>query len=358
MHHTPLVLSVTQRSDLERRARLPTSTQRSVLRARIILEAAAGHPLRTIARRLDISVHTVRKWTRRFAARGVIGLADAKRPGHPLGMTPEQRCSVIAMACSTPEQHGFAGVTEWSASLIATAMVAAGHVTTISARSVQRILARAVLKPHRCEYWKRATDPNFEAKMRPIIDVYLNPPTDGPVWCVDEKTSIQALERRFPDLPLRRPGELVKREAEYIRHGTQCLTAGFEVATGTVLGLVTPNRPATVFIAFLDLLNSHVPPGQVIHVVVDNLNTHMGQPVLDWSAAHPGRVQMHYLPFYASWLNQVEMWFATLVRRLLRRGDFTSVEELAAQISAFIETHNRCFAHPYRWTYTGEPLAA
>ena len=358
MRLSTLVLSEAERLRLQRDARLPSSTRRASRRAQIILLAADGVRLRSIARRMHCRPATVRKWTRRFAASGLRGLADVERSGRPRRITPEQRCSVIAVACSRPDENDLAGVTEWSAGLIADRMVATGKTDAISSRSVQRILERASLKPHRCDYWKRATDPLFDEKMRPIIDLYLHPPSDGPVWCADEKTSIQALERRFPDLPLRHPGELAKREAEYTRHGTRCLTAGFEVATGTVLGLVTPNRPAPVFIAFLDLLNSHVPVGQVIHLVVDNLNTHKGKEVRDWQAAHPGRLQMHYLPFYASWLNQIEMWFATLVKRLIRRGDFASVDDLQARIHEFIETHNQCFAHPYRWTYTGDPLAA
>ncbi len=265
---------------------------------------------------------------------------------------------MVGAACATPERLGLEGITEWSASLLAECLVATGQVAAISARTVQRILARATLKPHRCEYWKRATDPAFTAKMRPILDLYLHPPADGPVWSIDEKTSIQALQRRFPDLPLRRPGELAKREAEYVRHGTRCLTAGLNVHTGEVVGLVTERRPASVFIAFLDLLDAHVPPGQVIHAVVDNLNTHSGPAVAAWQAAHLGRLQLHYLPFYASWLNQIEMWFATLQRRLLKRGDFLSGEHLQAQIVAFLATYNRLHAHPYRWTFTGDPLAA
>lgn len=357
MHPSTLVLSETDRFALERAVRLPTSTLRLVQRARIVLLAAAGVGVRATARAGRCHRGTVRKWTRRFAADGITGLHDAPRPGRPRLITPEQRCTVIATACRPPVEYGLDGITEWSARLLADAM-ARVHGARMSARSVQRILARATLKPHRCEYWKRSYDPAFEAKMRPIIDLYLHPPSDGPVWCVDEKTSIQALERRFPDLPLRRPGELVKREAEYIRHGTRCLTAGFEVATGKVLGLVTTSRPATVFVQFLDLLHAHVPAGDVIHVIVDNLNTHRGPVAKDWLVAHPGRVQMHFLPFYASWLNQIEMWFATLCRRLLRRGDFPTADALEAQILAFITTHNRLYAHPYRWTYTGDPLAA
>ena len=358
MRPPTLVLSTATLAILERVARLPTSTQRLAWRARVVLLVASGQSVRSVARHLGCQPHTVRKWVRRMVVDTVEGLHDAPRSGRPQRISPAERCSVIAAACSPPDQAGLAGVTEWSAPLLRDVLIATGRVAAISARSVQRILARASMKPHRCEYWKRATDPAFDAKMRPIIDLYLHPPSDGPVWCADEKTRIQALQRRFPDLQLRRPGELAKREAEYIRHGTRCLTAGLEVHTGEVLGLVTPRRPASTFVQFLELLDGHVPAGQVIHLVVDNLNTHRGPAVADWQVAHPGRLQLHYLPFYASWLNQIEMWFGTLSRRLLRRGDFPSVDALENQLLAFIATYNRLHAHPYRWTYTGEPLVA
>jgi len=250
------------------------------------------------------------------------------------------------------------GYSEWSGTLLARAVTTSGRVVQISARSVQRILKLASIKPHRCSYWKRRTDPNFDVKMRPIVDLYVHPPTDGPVVCADEKTCIQALQRRFPDLPVRRPGELSKREVEYHRHGTRCLTAGLFAHTGEIFGMVTPRRPREVFVAFLDLLHSKVPEGKVIHLIVDNLNTHRGAHIDAWQTAHPGRLEIYYLPFHASWLNQIEMWFNTLQRRCLKRGDFASGNVLETRIMSFIATYNRLDAHPYRWTYTGDPLAA
>jgi transposase len=358
MHSSSLVLSADDRATLERRRRLPTTSRRDAFRAQVILAVADGMTQRTAARFLRCRRPTVAKWVRRYRGNGINGLGDAKRPGRPRRITATERCSVIAAACSQPEDAGLAGITEWSGSLLAEHLRTSGRVARISARTVQRILARAVMKPHRCDYWKRATDPAFDEKMRPIIDLYLHPPADGPVWCADEKTSIQALQRRFPDLPLRRPGERAKREAEYIRHGTRCLTAGLEVRTGKVIGIVTPNRPAPIFIKFLDRLDAEVPKGQVIHLILDNLNTHKGPPVKAWQEAHPGRLQIHYLPFYASWLNQIEMWFGTIQRRLIRRGDFVSGDQLEQAILNFIATYNRLHAHPYRWNYTGEPLVA
>jgi len=241
---------------------------------------------------------------------------------------------------------------------LADTVVRDGRVAAISGRTVQRILQTADLKPHGCTYRKRRADPDVDVKMRAILPLYLDPPTDGPVWSIDEMTSIQALSRRCPALPLRRPGERIKREAEYVRHGTRCLPAGLAVHTGQVLGLVTPNRPATVFTALLDQLDAHVPDDQVIHAVVDNLNTHHGPTFHARQTSHPGRLQLHYLPFCASWLDQIEPCFRTVVRRLLRHGDFASADDLETQLYTFVTTHHRPHAHPYRWTYTGDTLAA
>jgi len=358
MRSTNLVVSADQARHLEAIIARHTSPQRLVLRASVVLLVAAGHPIRAVARCCGCRAATVRKWCRRFASDGLTGLADASRPGRPRRITPAERCSVIATACAVPEDYGLEGHSVWSGTLLARAVTASGRVAHISARSVQRILKLASIKPHRCAYWKRRTDPDFDVKMRPIVELYVNPPADGPVVSADEKTCIQALQRRHPDLPIRRPGELSRREVEYTRHGTRCLTAGLFVHTGEVFGIVTETRPRDVFLAFLDLLDTKVPDGQVIHLIVDNLNTHRGAHIDAWHAAHPSRLVIHYLPFHASWLNQIELWFNTLQRRCLRRGDFASADALHAHILAFIRTYNRLDAHPYRWTYTGDPLAA
>lgn len=358
MHPTSLVLTDEQCHQLHDLIRRPTTPQRSVERALIVLAAADGRSYRSIAQALGLSRNTVRKWCRRFTDRGVTGLVDLARPGQPRRISAEERCLVIATACQQPADHGLAGHSNWSGSLLAQVLTASGRVLAISARSVQRILETAAIRPHRCTYWKQPIDPDFVTKMRPIIDLYLRPPGTGPVVCADEKTCIQALERRHPDRLPARPGQLRRRAVEYVRHGTRCLTAGLFVHTGKVIGMVTPTRPKEVFLAFLDLLDATVAQGQVIHLVLDNLNTHRGSHIEAWLAAHPGRLAIYYLPFHASWLNQIELWFNTLQRRCLRLGDFASGDHLSAAITAFIETYNRLHAHPYRWTYTGEVLAA
>lgn len=358
MHPSSLVLTDEQRRQLEALVRRPTTPQGLAQRAHIVLASASGQSLRGIARRMGLNHLTVRKWCRRFGAQGLPGLEDAARPGRPRRISPAERCLVIATACQDPQAHNLPGHSQWSARLLAEILIRCHRVARISARSVQRILAAAAIKPHRCHYWKQPIDPDFVAKMRPVLDLYLKPPADGPVVCADEKTCIQALGRRFPDLLPRRPGQLRLRSVEYIRHGIRCLTAGLFVHTGKVIGMVTPRRPKEVFLEFLTLLDANVPNGQVIHLVLDNLNTHRGAHIQSWLSAHPGRLQIYYLPFHASWLNQIELWFNTLQRRCLRRGDFHSGDQLATQILAFIDTYNLHHAHPYRWTYTGEPLAA
>jgi transposase len=358
MHPCQLDLNPTDRVHLEAITRRSTSSQQSAFRALVVLMVADGNSISGAARALGCCRQTVRKWVRRMTAGGIAGLEDAQRSGRPRRISSSERHSVIALACSRPEDAGLAGHSEWSGNLLAEVLVSSGRVAAISGRSVQRVLKGADLKPHRCEYWKRKTDPQFDAKMRPIVDLYLNPPSDGPVWCFDEMTCIQALERCFPELPLRRPGELVKRSFEYVRHGTRCLLAALEVHTGRILGQVYPRRRREEFVAFLDRLDAEVLAGQVIHLVLDNLNVHRGPHVDQWLICHPGRIVFHFLPFHASWLNQIEIWFNTLQRRCLRRGDFRSTEALEAVISDFIATYNRLHAHPYRWTYSGDPLVA
>lgn len=358
MRPPPLVLTAEQRHQLETVIRRPTSTQRAVERALIVLDAADGRSIREIAERLGVARNTVRKWCRGFVRKGVPGLQDQRRSGRPRRISAEERCLVVAIACQDPADQGLAGHSCWSASLLAQVLILSGLVATISARSVQRILRAATIKPHRHAYWKQRIDPHFVAKMRPVIDLYLHPPADGPVICADEKTCIQALTRRFPDLLPMEPGQLRRRSVEYVRHGTRCLTAALFVHSGRILGMVTSRRPKAVFVNFLDLLDANVPKGQVIHLVLDNLNTHRGQHIEAWHNAHPGRLVIYYLPFHASWLNQIELWFGTLSRRCLRLGDFRSGDDLAAKILAFIDTYNRLHAHPYRWTYTGDPVAA
>ena len=246
---------------------------------------------------------------------------------------------------------------------MAHATVRDGIVASISRATVWRLLDQAAIKPHRWHYWLHSPDRDFEAKMLDIVD---------------EKTSIQALERKHPHRPPK-PGRVEGIEHEYIRHGTCCLTASLEVATGEIYGHLTRNRPAEVFADFVTSVCGEYPRAKKIHFVLDNLNTHWHEltcravaklsrcplPPIETGTQRkvflraPGkRIVFHFTPSHASWLNQIEIWFSTLVRKLLRRGNFASVADLENKIIKFVQYYDEYLAHPYRWTYTGKPLAA
>ena len=286
----------------------------------------------------------------------------------------------MALATRPPVELG-QPITHWSLADLTRACRQEGVVSALSPSTVWRLLDQAALKPHRWHYWLHSPDPNFQAKMLEVVNLYLQAPDLSRkgeiVLSVDEKTSIQALERQHPSSPPG-SGRPARIEYEYIRHGTCCLTAGFEVATGSVMGMLTANRPAEVFAAFVEWVGAYYHEARRIHVVLDNLNTHYHaltcQAVAKLCRRKPPdlttqsqrvayltppdkRVVFHFTPSHASWLNQIEIWFSTLTRKVIRRGDFSSVADLEDKIIAFIRYYNKCLAHPYQWTYTGKPLA-
>lgn len=252
---------------------------------------------------------------------------------------------------------------------------------SVGVSTIWRLLDQAAIKPHRWHYWLHSPDPDFSARMHDIVNLYLKAlrlyERGEIVLSVDEKTSIQALGRKYPHQPMR-PGGRELIEHEYKRHGTCCLTAGLEVATGQVMGLLTPNRPAEIFAEFIEWVCQTYAEARRIHVVLDNLNTHYHeltcQAVATFCHCRLGppqtrlqrksfltdpskRVVFHFTPSHASWLNQIEIWFSTLTRKVLRRGDFGSVDDLQDKVIAFIEYYDAHLAKPYQWTYTGKPLA-
>jgi transposase len=272
----------------------------------------------------------------------------------------------------------------WSLDDLAYHILKDAHYRDMSRSTVQRILAEADLRPHKSRYWLHSDDPDFEAKALDICRLYLDAPRlyrQGElVVCVDEKTGIQALQRRHPTKPAR-PGAPELQEFEYIRHGTRCLLASLVVATGQVIGSVTERRGTWDFVRHIRDVVEQFPGAKRIHWVMDNLNTHytsklcqyLGRLSEAWEDCPPLRTGaqrrafltdpshkhvVHYTPKHGSWLNQVEIWFGVLARRRLRRGEFCSVEELAERIRAFIEHYDRHHAHPYEWTYTGKPLVS
>ena len=294
---------------------------------------------------------------------------------------PQEQHKIVALATRPPPEDGVP-VTHWSATDLARAVVLDGIVESISRLTVWCLLDQAAIKPHRWHYWLNSLDPDFEVKMLDIVDLYLHAQelykSREIVLSVDEKTSIQALQRRYPHKPPKY-GRIERIEHEYIRHGTCCLTAGLEVATGEIYGHLTPNRPAEVFANFVESVCGEYAEARKIHFVLDNLNTHWHEltcrvvaklsrcpvpPIKTGSqrktflASGDKRIVFHFTPSHASWLNQIEIWFGTLVRKPIRRGNFTSVAELEDKIIEFIQYYDEHLAHPYLWTYTGKPLAA
>jgi len=225
------------------------------------------------------------------------------------------------------------------------------------ASTVWRILDHAAIKPHRIRYWLHSKDPNFAAKAREIIDLYTNPPPGAVVLSCDEKPGIQAREpfqEWAPDAERRRQA---RREFHYRRHGTVNLIAALNVRTGEVFGMCADRNRHQEFVAFLEEIVRRHPTGEV-HLILDNLATHKHAKVKELIAAQGGRIRLHFTPTHSSWMNQIEIWFSTLSRRLLRRGSFSSRDDLKAQLAAFIAEYNEQSAKPYKWTYTGKTLAA
>jgi hypothetical protein len=305
--------------------------------------------------------------------------AVAARPLFP----PQDRHKVVVLATTKPADVGVA-TSRWSLDDLAYQILKDAHYRDMARSTVQRILAEADLKPHRSTYWLHSDDPDFEAKALDICRLYLDAPRlyqQGElVLCVDEKTSIQALERARPTTPAR-PGRPERRDPEYIRHGTRCLIASLVVPTGQVLGSVTEHRGTWDYLRHMRDVLEKFPDVRRFHWVMDNLNTHwtfelcqyLGKLSGVWDdrpALRTGTQRrafltdpshkhvVHYTPKHGSWLNQIEIWFGVLSRRLLRRGEFCSVQELAERMLAFIDYYNRHDAHPYEWTYTGKPLVS
>lgn len=262
---------------------------------------------------------------------------------------------MVSTACQGDGERDFSGFSHYSVRDIARLVAGRGEIISISPATVQRILSDLVLKPHRFRYWLTRTDPEFEQKMEEIVNLYLDPPRNSRLLCLDEKTSIQALERLYPGLPLR-PGLIERREFEYLRHGIVHLFAAFDVRTGHVFGQCYQHHTNVEFRHYLRALRARDPDSRW-HLILDNASYHKKQEVLDWCAAQRPQITIHWLPYHGSWLNQVEIWFSILVRKCLRRASVRSTRELRWVIHRFIDTWNEHFAHPFEWTYTGKPLA-
>jgi transposase len=351
------VLDEPQRAELQRRVRAGTSAQRDVMRARIILGCAQDGSAVAVAHQVGVHLRTVERWRGRFRRAGLPGLQDRPRPGRPAKFGPILRLELIALACEPVAGAG--GATTRTIAALVQEAEARGLVSRISRSSYQRILAAGELRPHRVRGWVHSPDPQFRAKVTAITELYLQPPAGAVVLSIDEKTGMQALERRFPDRPAA-PGRPGRREFEYTRHGTQSLLCAFEVHRGRVVGDCRDTRTAADLVRFMEAVAVQYPTGPV-HVIWDCLNIHFDGAAQRWTAfnaRHGGRFVFHYTPKHASWVNQVELFFSILQRQCLRRGSFRSTAELRMAVETFLAAWNRDRAHPFRWTFTGYPLQA
>jgi transposase len=345
----PLVITETERAELQRRVRAHTTPQRAAKRARIVLLAADGLPNRQIAPLVGMNQHTVAHWRRRFEAERLAGLTDRKRPGRPLVYDHDQRLRIVATVTQQPPDPA----SHWSHSQLAKELADMG----ISASQIGRILADLDIKPHRVRSWiTRPDDPGFWERAADICGLYLVPPTNALVLSVDEQTGMPARSRARPTTRPG-PGQPARQEHEYLRHGTAILLAALDVHGGQILSATDLDRnTAANFISFLDDLDAKVPAELQVHLVLDNGSSHIARDTRWWFVDHP-RFHPHYTPSHASWLNQVELFFSILARRLLTRGEFGSVEDLVAKVMAFITDYTRT-ARPFRWTDDGRPLKA
>ena len=350
---TRVLISPSIRLCLEATVRTATAPFRAVQRARIVLLAGAGMSNAAISGRLDCTEDTVRTWRDRFAAdRRIEALRDLPRSGRPARVSMETRVELIKLACSPPAARR--GRSHWSHSALRIGLTAATGVA-LSESEIGRILRNEQLRPHRMRLWLHSPDPEFREKAARVCRLYLNPPPGATVLCVDEKTQIQALRRRFPGRwPA--PGEPGRFEFEYRRGGVLALIGAFNVATGQVFAQCRERRTAADLVAFMEAVAERHPTG-IVYIVWDNLDIHRDGKDGRWkafNARHGNRFRFVYTPKHASWLNQIEIWFSILQRRVIRFGNFVDVNDLARKLTAFIKHWNRFEAHPFRWTFRGK----
>lgn len=338
----PLPLSDAAREQLTVMSRSRTLPHALVVRARIVLLAADGWSNIKIAERLALSRLTVGVWRRRYLQQGIEGLYDEPRPGGPRSIGDEQIAALISKTLRSKPKDG----THWSCRSIA-------EGTKLSKSTIHRVWKAFGLQPHRQKHFKLSTDHFFVDKVRDIVGLYLNPPDKAMVLCVDEKTQIQALDRTQPLLPLGL-GYVEGVTHNYVRHGTTTLFAALDIASGQVLTQCKRRHRHQEFLHFLRHIDVNVPNKLDIHLVIDNYVTHKHGKVRRWLAARP-RYHVHYTPTYASWLNQVEIWFNIITQRAIRRGTFRSVADLVAKIDCFVEHYNRR-CEPFAWTATADSI--
>jgi len=313
-----------------------------VVQAQIVLRSADGETNTSIARSVGVSMPTINKWRSRFFDSGLVGLYDEHRPGRPRSLDDEKVVGLLRTVLESAPTEG----THWS-------VRSAGKATGISKSCVKRYFRLFGIQPHRSKSFKLSTDPYFVEKVRDIVGLYLNPTEHAGVLCVDEKSQIQALERSQPILPMGL-GYVEGVTHDYFRHGTATLFAALDVASGAVMTDCKPRHRHQEFLAFLKKIDKNVPAQLDVHVIADNYGPHKHPKVWQWLAKHP-RFTMHFTPTYSSWLNQVERWFAHISDKAIRRGSFTSTEELVTKIQASVDNYNE-HARPFVWTATADSI--
>jgi transposase len=333
-------LTKSEQTELQRQASIRNGRADAARRARLVLLLAAGCTWAEIRTKLDCADSYINRWGKRFEVDRLAGLFARHAGRERYKVTDRLEARVLAW---TTKRKPADGSTHWSSRKLAAELGG-----DISHMTVTRIWAKHALKPHRLEGYIASNDPDFETKAADVIGLYLNPPQHAAVFCVDEKTAIQALDRKDPVLPLS-PGRAERHGFEYFRHGTLSLYAAFNTKTGEVLGKTAARHTSAEFVAFLNDIVVNQPRGKEIHVIADNLSAHKTKQVDGFLAAH-ANVHLHFTPTYSSWLNQVELWFAKIERDVISRGVFTSVPDLKRKLMRYIRQYNKQ-AKPVKWKY-------
>lgn len=335
-----MILSENERIELQQQVSARNGRADTARRARLILLLADGHTWSDVRAKLNCSDSFIDLWTKRFSSDRLAGLFSRHAGRERYKVTDRIEARVLARTTKhTPAD----GSTHWS-----TRKLAAELGGDISHMTIARIWSKHGIKPHRLEGYLASNDPDFETKAADVIGLYMNPPQNAAVFCVDEKTAIQALDRKDPVLPLS-PGRAERHGFEYYRHGTLSLYAAFNTKTGEVLGKTTARHTSAEFVAFLTDIVANQRKGKEIHVIADNLSAHKTKLVTAFLEAHPN-VHMHFTPTYSSWLNQVELWFAKIERDVIARGVFTSLTDLKRKLMRYIRHYNKQ-PKPVKWKY-------
>ena len=340
-----VVVSAGDRARLEAVVGDRSRQRKHVERVEVILSSIGGGPVQAVAERVGVSRPMVWRWQQRFAEAGVDGLLRDKtrKPGKP-PVAAETVARVVALTCGKVAGEA----TQWTGRAMAQAV-------GISLSSVQRIWRAHNLQPHRVGSFKRSRDPHFADKLVDIVGLYLDPPAQAVVLCIDEKSQIQALDRTQPGLPLK-PGRCATMTHDYVRHGTTTLFAALDVLEGTVIGRCMQRHRHEEFVRFLNTVERTVPGDKMIEAVVDNYATHKHPKVKAWLERHP-RWTFHFTPTSASWLNAVENFFSVLTRKRIRRGSFHSLVDLQTAIRRYLAEHNKC-PKLFKWTASAASILA